>query len=102
MTGAWLVGGIATGWATFTTVMLLWPGLGASDPDASLPSGFAHQRLQFELSQIIPLFAIVALGVLFYVLGKPTRAQLARDVGVDVVPEPAGEARPLVRAGTGY
>src|SRR5579859_4187883 len=71
--GAWIVGGIATAWAAFTTIMLLWPGLGSANPDASLPAGFAHDRLQFELSQIIPLLVIVALGVLFYLLGKPTR-----------------------------
>lgn len=71
--GVWVVGGLATAWAAFTTVMLLWPGLGTSDADASLPSGFAHQRLQFELSQIIPLLAVVGIGVVFYALGKPTR-----------------------------
>jgi glutamate:GABA antiporter len=96
--GAWIVGGIATAWAVFTTIMLLWPGLGSVNPDASLPAGFAHQRLQFELSQIIPLFAVVALGLLFYFLGKPTREEHAADIDAGLVQERALEARPLARA----
>jgi hypothetical protein len=67
--------------------MLLWPGLGSSDADSSLPAGFAHQRLQFELSQIVPLLAVVALGLLFYALGKPTREASADEV--PAMPQPA-------------
>lgn len=77
LAGAWIVGGLATAWAVFAAIMLVWPGLGASHPDASLPTGFAGQRLQFELSQIVPLLAVVGLGVVFYALGAPTRASQA-------------------------
>jgi amino acid transporter len=77
LAGAWIVGGLATAWAVFAAIMLVWPGLGAAHPDASLPTGFAGQRLQFELSQIVPLLAIVGLGVVFYALGAPTRASQA-------------------------
>ena len=97
LTGAWIVGGIATAWAAFTTIMLLWPGLGSSNTDASLPAGFAHQRLQFELTQIIPLFAVVALGVLFYVLGRPTREEAALDIDAAVTQDLGLEAQPLAR-----
>jgi amino acid transporter len=96
LAGAWIVGAVATAWAAFTTVMLLWPGLGSGNPDASLPSGFAHQRLQFELSQIIPLFAVVILGVVFYLLGRPTR-QAAIGIDATVPEEPSLDAQSLAR-----
>jgi amino acid transporter len=92
LAGAWIVGGLATTWAVFTAVMLVWPGLGSAHPDASLPTGFAGQRLQFELSQIVPLLLIVVLGVVFYVLGAPTRATRAGEPGPEPVEEPP--ARP--------
>lgn len=72
-TGALIVTVLTFGWAALATAALLWPGLGQAHPDASLPSGFAGQRLQFELSQFIPLAVFLALGVVFYVLGAPTR-----------------------------
>jgi glutamate:GABA antiporter len=71
MAGVWIVGLLAEFWALFATVVLLWPGLGTSNPDASLASGFT--RTQFELSQFIPLVVLFALGFVFYVLGAPTR-----------------------------
>jgi glutamate:GABA antiporter len=94
MTGATVVSLLTTGWALLATIALLWPGFGTSNPDASLPAGFAGQRLQFELSQFIPLIVLFALGCLFYVLGGKTRSHLvkrqipvgteAADVGVAV------------------
>jgi glutamate:GABA antiporter len=77
---AWVVGGLATFWAVFGTVVVLWPGIGVNwfgqkgSPDASLPAGFT--RLQFELSQFIPLAVILLTGVAFYFLGRKTRAQM--------------------------
>jgi hypothetical protein len=74
------VGGLATFWAVFGTVVVLWPGLGVNwfgqkgSPDASLPTGFT--RMQFELSQFIPLGVILLVGVTFYLLGAKTRAQM--------------------------
>ncbi len=98
LAGAWIVGGITTAWAAFTTVMLLWPGLGSADPAASLPAGFAGQRLQFELTQILPLFAIVALGVLFYLLGRPTREQAVASADMAAAQELALDAQPVAPA----
>lgn len=74
--GVWLVGGVATLWALFAAVMLVWPGVGTSDPNSSLPTGWAHQRGQFELTQIIPLLAVALTGVVFYALGRQTRSQM--------------------------
>jgi amino acid transporter len=78
--GAWLIGGVATLWALFAAVMLVWPGLGTSDPNSSLPSGWAHQRGEFELIQIIPLLAVVLTGAVFYALGRPTRSEVVPSV----------------------
>ncbi|HTX27761.1 MAG TPA: APC family permease [Streptosporangiaceae bacterium] len=73
--GLWIVGILTTAWAALTTVAIIWPGIGTSDPNASLPSGFAGERLQYTLSQVIPLGAMVIIGLVFYALGAPTRRQ---------------------------
>jgi amino acid transporter len=66
-------------WAALATVSLLWPGFGTSlNPaawDASLPDEFQGQRLAYEVSQLVPLAVFIGIGVLFYVLGAPTRRQ---------------------------
>jgi glutamate:GABA antiporter len=72
-TGALLISALTFGWAALATGALLWPGLGQAHPDASLPAGFGGERLQFELSQFIPLAVFLAMGVVFYILGAPTR-----------------------------
>ena len=71
--GALLFSALTFGWSALATAALLWPGLGQSNPDASLPSGFEGQRWQYEASQIIPLAFFIGLGILFYILGAPTR-----------------------------
>ena len=82
--GAFVISALTFFWSFLATAALLWPGLGQSHPDQSLPSGFEGQRWQYEASQFIPLLAFIGLGVLFYVLGTPTRRQQ-----VDI---PIGEA----------
>jgi glutamate:GABA antiporter len=71
--GALLFSALTFGWAAFATAALLWPGVGQSDPNSALPSGFEGQRWQYEASQFIPLSFFIGLGILFYVLGAPTR-----------------------------
>ncbi|HTJ37119.1 MAG TPA: APC family permease [Dactylosporangium sp.] len=81
--GPWVVSALTTFWAGVATVWLLWPGLGTNwfgatgDPDASLPAGVG--RAAFELTQIVPIVAVLAIGVLFYALGAPTRRRAASD-----------------------
>src|SRR3954462_9941398 len=77
MAGAWIVSILTTGWAARATVALLFPGFGTAHPDEALPEGFAHQRGAFEVSQFVPLAALVVLGLLFYWSGRGTRAQQA-------------------------
>jgi amino acid transporter len=79
--GAWIVSGLATFWAAVATAWLIWPGLGvdwfgaSGDPDKSLPKGIG--RTAFELTQVVPLVVLLAVGMLFYLLGAPTRAHRA-------------------------
>jgi glutamate:GABA antiporter len=92
--GAFIISALTFGWALLATAALLWPGLGQSDPDASLPSGFSAvtsgvgqhgaERTNYELSQFIPLLFFIGLGVVFYALGAPTRKQEV-DVPVQAV-----------------
>ena len=76
--GLWIVGILTTAWAAFTTIAIIYPGIGTAHPDDSLPSGFAGQRLQYELSQLIPLGVMVLIGLLFYALGRRTRLEAAQ------------------------
>src|SRR5215469_16743395 len=77
---AWIIGGLCTLWAAFATVVLVYPGFGVNwfgqhgNPDNLLPSGFT--RMQFELSQIIPLAVFFVIGILFYITGAPARRRL--------------------------
>lgn len=97
-TGAFIISALTFGWAALATAALLWPGLGQSNPDDSLPEGFAAvtsgagqhaaQRWQYEASQFVPLLFIILLGVVFYVLGAPTRRQ---EVTVSIQPLATGE-----------
>lgn len=76
--GLWTAGILTTAWAVFTTIAIIYPGIGTAHPDASLPSGFTGERLQYTLSQVIPLVVMVLIGLLFYALGAPTRRQAAQ------------------------
>jgi glutamate:GABA antiporter len=80
--------------------VLIWPGFGVTwfgaggDPNANLDAlGFSHQRLQYELSQVIPLAVIVVIGVAFYLMGARTRQHPAAEP-VSPAYAPAGEADP--------
>jgi amino acid transporter len=77
--GVRLVATVTTALVVFTVVVLVWPGLGVGwfgtggNPADSLPSSFAGQRLGYTLSQVVPLAAILLLGVLSYACGTRTR-----------------------------
>jgi glutamate:GABA antiporter len=81
--GAWIAGVLCTGWAMLATVALLYPGFGTSDPDSSLPDGWT--RGGYEVSQFVPLGALILLGLAFYAAGAPTRRRLAE---VPIAQEP--------------
>jgi amino acid transporter len=93
--GRWVsvaVSSLCTIWALLATVCLLWPGFGTSDPASALPDGFAGQRLQYELSQFIPLAVLLALGVGFYLVGGRTGRHMIRAR----IPLPAEAATPAI------
>ena len=86
MAGAWICSAVPTFWALVATVFLLWPGLGVNwfgaggNPNDSLASlSFSHQRLQYELSQIVPLAVVIVVGLVFYLLGGKTRQETATE-----------------------
>ena len=86
MAGAWICSVVPTFWALLATVALIWPGFGVNwfsgggNPNDNLAAlSFSHQRLQYELTQIVPLAVIVGVGVVFYLLGGKTRLQTAAE-----------------------
>ena len=92
MAGVWIVGVPVHRVGALATVALLYPGFGTSDPDDSLPDGWAGQRGAYELSQFIPLAVLIGLGLLFYVLGAPTRRQGAEIPLSEIPAAPPGAA----------
>ena len=73
----WGVGILTTLWAGVATLALLYPGIGTSNPNGSLPSGWSGERGLFEVTQALPLAVIITVGVIWYVLAAPTRRELA-------------------------
>jgi amino acid transporter len=102
MTGAWICSLVPTFWALVATIFLLWPGLGVSwfgaggNPNDSLADlSFSHQRLQYELTQIVPLGVIVVIGLAFYVLGgKARREVVSEPIAAGDLPASDTEAAP--------
>jgi amino acid transporter len=88
--GLWTAGILTTAWCALTTIAIIYPGIGTAHPDDSLPSGFEHQRLEYTLSQVIPLVVMILIGLLFYALGAPTRRQARADAASsEVMPDEA-------------
>ena len=86
MAGAWICSVVPTFWALLATVALIWPGFGVTwfgaggNPNDDLAAlSFSHQRLQYELTQIVPLAVIIGVGVIFYFLGGKTRRETAAE-----------------------
>jgi amino acid transporter len=73
--GLWVAGILTTAWAAFTTLAIIYPGIGTAHPDSSLPSGFSGERAQYTLSQVIPLAVMILIGLGLYALGGRTRSQ---------------------------
>jgi glutamate:GABA antiporter len=84
--GLWIAGILTTAWCALTTIAIIYPGIGTAHPDDSLPDGFAGQRLQYTLSQVIPLVVMILIGLLFYALGAKTRRQSARTAAAEATP----------------
>ncbi|MEA2385641.1 MAG: glutamate:GABA antiporter [Solirubrobacteraceae bacterium] len=76
MAGVWIVGILTTFWATLASVVGLFPGLGDGGllNDSALPDGFS--RGTFELIVFIPIIVTLAVGVIFYAMGRRTREEI--------------------------
>ena len=101
--GAWICTILPTFWALVATVFLLWPGLGVNwfgaggNPNDSLAAlSFSGQRLQYELTQFVPLAIIVVVGLVFYVLGGRTRQHEVEEP-LAAATAPAGDSSPAPR-----
>jgi glutamate:GABA antiporter len=77
MAGVWICGVLTTFWALLASLVGIFPGLGDGSllNDSALPEGFS--RGTFELIVFIPIAITFAIGVIFYALGRKTRAQIA-------------------------
>jgi amino acid transporter len=78
LAGAWACVILTTFWSLLASVVGIFPGLGDGMllNDKALPPGFT--RGEFQLVVFIPVIATLALGVLFYALGRPIRQVLAK------------------------
>ena len=101
--GAWLCSLVPTFWALLATVALIWPGFGvgwfgtSGQPNDGLAAlSFSHQRMAYELSQLVPLAVIIVIGVIFYALGRTTRQNVATEpvTAASVPAAAAGTADP--------
>ncbi|SIL15735.1 Putative amino acid permease [Mycobacteroides abscessus subsp. abscessus] len=80
----------------FTVVSLFWPGVGVGwtgsgdDADALLPKGFEGHRLEYTLSQLVPMAAVLGMASCLYLLGvfgkRPTAARRDMSSPQDGVP----------------
>jgi amino acid transporter len=77
----WICSGLTTFWCLFGTLVLVWPGFGigwfgsSGEPNDALSAlSFGGERLQYELTQIMPLLLIGAVGVVFYAMGRGERS----------------------------
>ncbi len=90
-TGALVVSVLTTLWSLIASIALMWPGLfdalTGGSPDDSLPEGFTGRRGVYELTQFVPLAAIIVLALVFYAVGATTRHQTVR--APSAVPAPA-------------
>jgi hypothetical protein len=85
-------------------VALIWPGSGVNwfggdgNPNDNLAAlSFSYRRLQYELTQTVPLAAIVVVGVVFYFLSGRTRRETVAEPVMAyapvTAPTPAGSDR---------
>lgn len=60
----------------FTVISLFWPGIGVGwtgsgdDADLLLPKGFEGHRVEYTLSQLVPMAGVLVMASCLYVLGS--------------------------------
>ena len=102
MAGVWFCGVVTTAWAVFASLVAIFPGFGdgklLNDDDLPTWTDAANvdhvvSRLKYESISFAAIAITILAGVIFYVLGAPTRAKM-----VDV-PLPGNEAAPGLAPG---
>jgi len=81
---------MSTLWILFATLQLLFPGIGDGwFSTGYLPSAdwVPEERWTYLLTELVPLVVFIALGVLFWVLGLPTREAVATAPSAPVAAE---------------
>jgi hypothetical protein len=79
MAGVWVCGLITTFWAVFASLVGIFPGLGDGQflNDADLPDGVT--RGGYTAMALGSIAVTLAVGLIFYWLGTPTRQNLVVD-----------------------
>jgi amino acid transporter len=67
MAGVWVVGGITWLYALAATVFSLWPGLFSA---SVLGQASSVDRAPFEITVLVTMAIVIAVGVVFYFIGK--------------------------------
>ncbi len=67
MVGVWIVGALTWLYAVAATVFSLWPGLFTA---GVLGQQFGLDRTPFEISTLLTMAIIIAVGVVFYLIGR--------------------------------
>ena len=85
MAGVWICGLLTTFWAVLASISGIFPGFLAEGEllsDAWLPEGVS--RGQYTLYAFVAIGITIAVGVIFYLVGARTRAELVKDPEVDL------------------
>jgi amino acid transporter len=85
MAGVWICGLITTFWAVLASISGIFPGFLAEGEflsDSWLPEGVT--RGQYTLYAFVAIGITIVVGVIFYLVGAKTRAELVTDPEVDL------------------
>ncbi len=80
--GLWVCGGLATFWAFFATLVGIFPGLfsnGQVLDDQALMDSYGVGRAEYTTIAFVSIAITLAVGLMFYLAGSPTRANLVSD-----------------------
>ncbi len=91
MNGVWFCGVICTAWAVFASIVGLFPGLGNGEllNDQDLSDAYGLSRAGYTSIAFGAIAVTFLVGVLFYLAGAKTRAQVA---ATELPPEITGDA----------
>ena len=80
MAGVWICGLITTFWAVLASISGIFPGFLAEGEflsDSWLPEGVT--RSQYTTYALVAIGITIAVGIIFYIVGSKTRAELVKD-----------------------